>query len=209
MSESDAQLSGEYGADRPGLPRGRARLPVDVVRREQRRRLMRAVISVVAAKGYAHATISDVVAAARVSRKAFYEHFRDLPHCFLSACAGAERQVVRDLTSAARDDITPEEMLRDALRTYLRLVDREPEFTRCLLVELPAVALPGRLTAYRQIADLLKLWRSWARPGHPPLPDELYLAAVGAIAELLLGRLGGAVTELEEPAWAVLTRMLA
>ncbi|GAA3231333.1 TetR/AcrR family transcriptional regulator [Actinocorallia longicatena] len=209
MNESDAQLAGEYGADRPGLPRGRARLPVDVVRREQRRRLLRAVISAVAGKGYAHTTVGDVVARARVSRKAFYEHFRDLEHAFLSACAGAERQVVKDLSGAAREGVTAEEMLRDGLRAYLRLVEREPEFTRCLLVELPPVALEGRVAAHRRVGDLLRIWRDFAHPSRPPLPDALYLAAVGAIAELLTAHLGEPATALEEPAWEILRRLLA
>ena len=70
----------------------------DEAKERARQRLLRAVISATAASGYAHMTIADVVERARVSRKVFYEHFRDKQACFIAACnEGAEIMFARIL----------------------------------------------------------------------------------------------------------------
>ena len=61
-------LSGSFPKSAPGLPRGRASLdPLDATI-HQRTRLLRAVIAVVADKGFQATTITDIVQGARVSR---------------------------------------------------------------------------------------------------------------------------------------------
>src|ERR687883_326916 len=67
------------------LPRGPHNLTRDHVLTSQRERMIDAMADVVAAKGYAATTVGDVVAGAGVSRKTFYEHFRDKEDCFLAA----------------------------------------------------------------------------------------------------------------------------
>ena len=69
---------------KPGLPRGRSRLPVLAVQASQRERLVRAVVAAVAESGYPAVTVADIVRRARVSRAAFYTHFTDKEDCFLS-----------------------------------------------------------------------------------------------------------------------------
>src|SRR5918998_1895118 len=60
-------------------------LRTDEVARDQRARVLRAMGTVVADKGYAAATVADVVRAAGVSRTTFYEQFRSKEDCFLEA----------------------------------------------------------------------------------------------------------------------------
>src|SRR5881396_2849860 len=67
------------------LPRGPHRLGREVVEASQRERMLDAVVRAVADKGYSGATVGDVVSRAGVSRKTFYEHFRDKEECFLAA----------------------------------------------------------------------------------------------------------------------------
>src|SRR5436305_4647797 len=67
------------------LPRGPHRLAREVVLASQRGRLLDAMAEVVADRGYAASTVADVIARAGVSRKTFYEHFRDKEGCFLAA----------------------------------------------------------------------------------------------------------------------------
>ncbi len=68
------ERAGARGRWRP--PRGRHRLPPEVVSRSQRERLLEAAVRVVAEKGYAAATIGDLTKEAGVSRTTFYELFR-------------------------------------------------------------------------------------------------------------------------------------
>ena len=67
------------------LPRGRHGLPAGVVTRSQRRRILIGTAEVMVEKGYASATVADIVAAAGISRDVFYEHFADKQHAFLEA----------------------------------------------------------------------------------------------------------------------------
>src|SRR5438552_15273623 len=48
-----------------------------------RARIFEGMASVVGERGYAATTISDVVKAASISRRTFYEHFQDKEDCFV------------------------------------------------------------------------------------------------------------------------------
>src|SRR5438874_4109885 len=69
----------------PTLPRGHHRLSRDEVGAAQRTRLLLAVVEVVAERGYAGATVGDVLRRARISRQTFYENFSNKEDCFLAA----------------------------------------------------------------------------------------------------------------------------
>src|SRR5437588_12617692 len=71
--------------DAAPLPRGRHNLRPAVVRASQRVRLLAGVTAVVAHRGYAAATITEVARRAGVSPNVFYEHFTDLEDCFVAA----------------------------------------------------------------------------------------------------------------------------
>ncbi|WP_059008243.1 TetR/AcrR family transcriptional regulator [Streptomyces specialis] len=228
-TEGPSRLAGAYAPGLPGLPRGRSSLPGDVVRKEQRERLTRGVIAAVAEKGYARTTVADVVGRARVSRKVFYEHFADLPACFLAATAGAIQPVATSLYEAARRhrvareaDGRPRdhvEALRSGVRTYLELCAREPEFTRCLVIELPAAGPEAlRLDGenLRQFAGLLRVWHERAvvdHPGWAPVTDDICFAAIGAVAALVRVRVvaddTAGLPALEDTVLDVLLRLLA
>ena len=66
------------------LPSGRHSLTRDAVLASQRGRLLDAMAEAVAEHSYGATTIAHVVSHAGVSRKTFYEHFRDKEHCFLA-----------------------------------------------------------------------------------------------------------------------------
>ena len=188
------------------------------VRDAQRARLLRAVIAVVADKGYGHTTVADVVRGARVSRNVFYAHFTDLEACFFAAVGAARDEIVHHLIGSTRDHTRGPAriaVLRAGVHAYLTLCAQEPEFVRCILIELPAVgreALNGRNAAYRQIAGLLRRWRDTGHPGLAPIPDESYLAAVG-IGELVLAHAADGTTAalpaLTDTATGLIVRILA
>src|SRR5919197_4804648 len=75
---------GELAVPAGPLPAGRHSLTRDVVLASQRGRLLEAMAQAVAQHGYGATTVAHVVALAGVSRKTFYEHFRDKEDCFLA-----------------------------------------------------------------------------------------------------------------------------
>lgn len=182
-----------------GLPRGRGRLDPAAVGTAQRERLLRAMTAAVAERGYANVRIADVVARARVSRQSFYAQFDDKEQCFLAAHAAGITLILDRLGawtgSAAAAD--PCAQARGAIETYLRLCAEEPEFARCMLVELPAAGPAGlraRLEAHRQIAALIAAWHGAARaarPDWPAVPAARARAVVGAIHDLVFDAVAG------------------
>ncbi|WP_186382713.1 TetR/AcrR family transcriptional regulator [Amycolatopsis rhizosphaerae] len=178
----------------PGLPRGRASLPADAVRAAQRERLIRAIIAASAESGYLRVTVADVVSRAKVSRAAFYAHFADKDECLLAATRYGRRVLIDRITAetgALPRETAPAEALRVACRAFLGFLTGEPEFTRVFYLEFPSAgprALARLVEAQRRFARLNEVWHQRARaadPRVPAVPQEAYLAAVGATTELV------------------------
>jgi AcrR family transcriptional regulator len=176
---------------KPGLPRGRSRLPTRTVRASQRERLLRAVIAAVAEADYAAVTVADIVRRAKVSRAAFYVHFRGKEDCFLAATREGWQLLVSRVIAAARAVSDDEEALRMGCRTFLGFLGDEPAFARVFYIEMPAAgpAAANRLQAAAHLfAKINCTWHERAREHHPDwpaVPYEACLALAGATAELV------------------------
>jgi AcrR family transcriptional regulator len=179
---------------KPGLPRGRSRLPLRAVRASHRERLLRSVIAAVAEASYPAVTVADIVRRARVSRAAFYAHFMDKEDCFLAATREGGRLMSSRVVSATRAlpaDTPDEEALRAACHAFLAFLADEPAFARVFYIDMPAagpLAVERLDAADRRFADLNRKWHERARTRHPEwpaVPDEAYLALAGATAELV------------------------
>ncbi|HEY4462800.1 MAG TPA: helix-turn-helix domain-containing protein [Streptosporangiaceae bacterium] len=189
---------------KPGLPRGRSRLPVPAVQAFQRERLLRAVVAAVAGAGYAAVTVADIVRRAKVSRAAFYTHFAGKEECFLAATQQGGLLMVSQVveaTRAAGPTATDEEILRAACRAFLAFVTGEPEFARVFYIDMPAAgprAVQRLEAAQHRYADLNQTWHERARarnPDWPAVPYEAYLALAGATAELVRVKVRGGATD--------------
>lgn len=189
------------------LPRGPHRLAREEVLASQRARMLEAMAHAVAAKGYAATTVADVVGGAGVSRKTFYEHFRDKEECFLAAW-DAGVQVLVDAVEHSTLEAQGEwrAHIRAGVRAYLETLARQPDFARTFLIEVLAAgprALERRADVHARFARLLKTLHESYRADHPDeipeLPDEVFIATVGAVNELVSDRVrSGRTAELLE-----------
>ncbi|HKN93950.1 MAG TPA: TetR/AcrR family transcriptional regulator [Thermoleophilaceae bacterium] len=161
----------------------------------------------VAAKGYAATTVADVVGGAGVSRKTFYEHFQDKEDCFLAAFDGGVEILVNAVERATLEAQGEwREHIRAGVRAYLATLAAVPDFARTFLVEVLAAgprALERRGEVHRRFAELLKALHESYRADHPEeipqLPDEVFIATVGAVNELVSDRVrGGRTADLPE-----------
>lgn len=154
---------------------------------EHRARLLDGLARAVAAKGYAGATIADVVREAAVSRRTFYEHFAGKDACFTAWYVAASRQALAVL-AAAVDPAQPwQTQVERAVEAYLDALAQEPARLRTLFVEILGLGLPGlavRRTANEEIAGFIGA--AIARGGGAPLAPEMAMAIVGGINELIL-----------------------
>src|SRR5215218_1105093 len=117
------------------LPRGPHNLTRDDVLSSQRQRMLEAMAASVADKGYAGTTVSDVVAGAGVSRKTFYEHFRDKEDCFLAAFDVGVERLLGAIVEAEADEDGWIPRMRARVRAYLVTLADNPAFARTFLIE--------------------------------------------------------------------------
>ena len=184
-------ISGQVQAvELRSLPRGPHSLAREQVMASQRGRLLDAIASSVAAKGYAAATVGDVVKAAGVSRKTFYEHFTDKEECFMVAWETGVQILFDAIHESQVEADTTLERMRFGVRTYLRTLASEPDFARAFLIEVIAAgprAETRRAEVHERFAELFAdqhaIARS-ARPDLPVVPRAVCRATVGAVNEL-------------------------
>src|SRR3954454_17462575 len=106
---------------------------------DQRARLLAAMATVVAEKGYAATTVADVVSAAGVSRSTFYELFSSKEACFLDAYNQGVEDLLAAVHSAVRDaDGDWRAQLRAGIRAYLGRLARPDHFARVYIDEIHA-----------------------------------------------------------------------
>jgi AcrR family transcriptional regulator len=174
------------------LPRGRHGLSPDFVARNQRERLISALILTLAEVGYEKTTVSLIGQRAAVSKSDFYKHFDSKDECFLAAYdSAAERireAVVEACAAAAEADWALR--VRAGVVALLDLLAAEPP--------LAAIVLAEGLRAGRGIYDryqaavesFVPLLRDGAPepPGGGAVPAATDEAVVGGIASLLSRR---------------------
>jgi AcrR family transcriptional regulator len=168
------------------LPGGHHGLSREQVAASQRERLLAGIAEAVAANGYRSTTITQIVKAASVSSRAFYEIFESKEECFLSAF---------DAVVAHLDDLVGEAVRREpdwphqviaALRVALRFFTEEPDLARLCLVE-PVTATPEIATHFRDVvvakSQVLKPGRR-ERGGADDLPDSTEDSLLGGLIAL-------------------------
>jgi AcrR family transcriptional regulator len=181
-------------------------LRTDEVARDQRARMLRAMGDVVAEKGYATATVADVVRAAGVSRTTFYEQFRSKEDCFVEAYRDHVDTLIAAVRGAVRETEGWREQLRAGIRAYLAALAADRRFARTYLLEIHAAgeaALDARARALRRFAQRYHATFEQARADDPSLrepdPDALLVLCSGTeqlVAERL--RRDEPLAQLEE-----------
>jgi AcrR family transcriptional regulator len=147
----------------------------------------------VAESGYTAVTVADIVRRARVSRVAFYAHFRGKEDCFLEATGLGRQLLLGQVINAARsvpEDAPDEAVLRAGCRAFLTFLADEPAFARVFYIDMFAAgpaAVARFQDAMEQFAEINRKWHDRARKRHPewqPVPEGAYLALAGASREL-------------------------
>jgi AcrR family transcriptional regulator len=182
----DSSANGRAGAG-AGLPRGRSRLPANVVAGEHHRRIVQATAETMRAKGYAAATIADIVAAAGTSRGVFYEQFQNKQEAFLAAQTVTLQKGLTAASAAFFTGRTWPEQVWNGLDALLGFLAEVPDLAHLMLIE-PYAA--GR-AAQDRVIDTMRTLSLFLEEGYHRgsraelLPRTCSDAIAGAIHELL------------------------
>ncbi|WP_327085512.1 TetR/AcrR family transcriptional regulator [Nonomuraea sp. NBC_01738] len=132
------------------------------------------MLKLVARRGYAATSVPDVIAAARVSRNAFYAQFADKEACFLAGCERDLPEMIDSIyTAASEAGDRWDEALWLGMVAYLRWWQERPEYAQAYFVELPRAgerAVRQRDAAYRPFLDMFGALAARARLADPSLP---------------------------------------
>lgn len=184
---------GERRGERPvpGLPRlppGRHGLSREFVAENQRDRLMAGIIAVVAEHGYHDATISQIAAAAGVSRRTFYTYFSSKEECFFETydvVVGHLREAAR---AAAAEHTEWPQRARARISATLDFFAANPALARFVLIA-PSRAGEEIVARYRlAIANALsELTEGMPLPPVSRKPSEaVQHSLVGGIAMVIV-----------------------
>lgn len=162
---------------------------------DYRQRLLKALEQALAEKPYRDVTLSDITAAAKVSRRTFYEHFSNKDECLLAlseqTCQGILTLI---LASFSLDDVW-EDVVTKVTMAYLTYINDHPDTMLALYTEVMTLGQAG-MASRRKIAETFaELLRSQTHIRQArgeisrSIDSATGLALVAGINELILYRL--------------------
>jgi AcrR family transcriptional regulator len=155
-------------------------------------RLLQAMAAVVQKKAYTAITIADIVQAAGVSKRSFYEQFESKEACFLALYRAASASALRTL----RETVSPGEgwqtQVEQGLHAYLSHLAAGAGLLRALFIDIHDLGEPGA-KARREVMHglagfMLDTVNSSPRASSTSasFTPALAMAAVGGVNELIL-----------------------
>jgi AcrR family transcriptional regulator len=156
----------------------------------QRERILAGMVLAANRDGYAGATVTEVIAAAGVSRPTFYEYFADRDECFLAALAEAHEQLARAVTEGVAAS-EPARALAGAVAALVGFAAADPARARLLMHESLGGGPAALERRDRGIRELAALAETAERAGgrREPTPDLPTRLVIGAAQRMLAARL--------------------
>jgi len=146
----------EKGGDDEGrlsrLPPGRHGLSREFVSQNQRERIASGIIAAVAERGYRDAKVSDITAAAGVSRRTFYTYFASKDECFFDTFDMIANHLRLAAAAAAEPYERWPERVRARLGAVLDVFATNPDLARYVLIAPPRAG-EEIAARYRQAMD--------------------------------------------------------
>ncbi len=156
-------------------------------RHEHYDRLLEGMARAVAEKGYAETTVADIVRAAAVSRRSFYEHFATKAECLIALYKAGSARALAVMAGAADPARPWRTQVEPSLSAYFGFRSRAPSLLRMLFVEIVGMG-PAGLAARHEVNLQIAAWIQAAthEEGEPTLSIELAMAIIGGLNELVL-----------------------
>jgi len=169
------------------LPGGHHGLSPEQVAESQRERLLAAVAHTVAERGYRATTITEIVKAASVSSRVFYQQFASKEECFLAAFDAVHAHLEELIAEAVRSTSDWPQHVVAGLRAVLGFLAADPDLARLYLLE-PVTATPLIATRFRGAVlaaiPLLKAGRAERPENGKSLPQSTEDSLLGGLISL-------------------------
>ncbi len=198
-------------------PRGRYSRNLSPQDRSVRQRdlLIAAGTDVIASKGFAYATVADIVSASGMSRATFYIHFNSKDDLLAAIIHRRVGEILISVKAAARDTPNPLKALTHVIDTYLRLMQNGGAFTRVMLMAAAAGGDQMRKVREQRRQELIEIFRQIENSipaenqGHFSHSDVTLRALVCGMEEAVYGYLlNGNIGDLSKEMKPGLTRFV-
>lgn len=131
-------------------------VPIDIVSRSQRQRILVAMSRSCAEKSFSKMTIADLVERANISRATFYKHFSNKRECFDLAVKEFVTELAQTIVDAQSGAEARPEAIRHAIDAMLERLADEPAYAHMVVIEAPILE-PTIVASHRdQAVDALK-----------------------------------------------------
>jgi len=159
-----------------------------------RGRAVAAMAEAVRERGYAETTVGDILRRAGMSRRTFYQLFRNREECFLAAYDAARKGAMDQLARAhSGNGLRWSGQVETALAALFEYLAAEPGLARVWLVEAPSLGPAGverHERTMRQLAErLASLRRTGDARGANGSGTVRFEASVGAVHRVVQARL--------------------
>jgi AcrR family transcriptional regulator len=161
------------------------------VAENQRERILAAVADVTSAASYTEMTVEDIIVTAGVSRRTFYEHFKNKDDAFLAAYEEASGRLLAAVRAAYESRQGFAERMSAGIEAFLFLLAADPAFARMCIVEVMAAgpeAVARRNEAMRAFAALIEE-NARERLAESPPSDLTAETVVGGIYDVVYTRI--------------------
>ncbi len=157
---------------------------------DQRERLLQALVELVDEHGWAGVRISELVSRAGVSRRSFYEHFRNKEECLLAAFDESVRRLTERMVAAYDPRMEWQEQVQAIVGAVFAATLERPNAMRLVCVDIGAAG-PAGLERWSRGAALFEryLREVFAQaPGEGTIPEPVAKAVVGALRKIMYSR---------------------
>ena len=183
------------------LPPGRHGLPRSFVAQNQRERILAGVADVASSTSYAELTVEGIIVTAGVSRRTFYEHFKNKDDAFLAAYDEASTRLLAAVRAAYESRQGFAERMSAGIEAFLLLLAADPAFARMCIVEVMAAgpeAVARRNAAMSAFAVMIDE-NARERLAQSPPSDLIAETVVGGIYDVVYTRIQrGDIQELPD-----------
>jgi AcrR family transcriptional regulator len=161
------------------------------VAENQRERILAAVADVTSAGSYAELTVEGIIVTAGVSRRTFYEHFKNKDDAFLAAYEEAAARLLAAVRAAYESRQGFAERMSAGIEAFLLLLAADPAFARMCIVEVMAAgpeAVARRNDAMSAFAAMIEE-NARERLAESPPSDLTAETVVGGIYDVVYTRI--------------------
>jgi len=163
------------------------RLPPESVARNQRWRILAAMIAAVAEHGYERTAVRNVVELSGVSRTAFYRQFANKEDCFAVAVGEAIDFAMAAVRSAYSGDGSWDRRLLAAFDAFVEQIVEQPAAARACLIEVYVAGGAATKRADAGLAAFEQMVQASydQSPRHAGLPAPVVRGIVGGVRKVV------------------------